>query len=612
MQQVHRHIFVSVLLFLACISGEGYAQQPNPAAMQKPLDIQELNGPYAVEFKGIDQKQIANEIKGVSETWTYRKKPPPTKALLRLRMAQDTSRFIDLLKSYGYFMAKITPTIEERKGKIVAIFTVQLNEPFVYSPVDIQLAKDPTVDGAEQEKPLLPQAEVLGITKGTQADYKTIIQAEKKLLSDVKDQGFPFAVIVKQRIIADYQTRTVRCVFEVKSGPRARFGPLTVKGLKHVKLNYVEERVPWKEGSVFNPKQVQEFRQTLNRSGLFSVVMQDDQAEVSSNGAVAVDLILTESKRHSIGFGAGYNTENGAGFTANWENRNLFGEGELLHFDLDVSEKMTLGELRFGVPEFYSERLSLTLLTRLAQDDPRAYVSLYWKSMGLLNWKPTDRLTLSGGVALKASKVEQFDESWRYLYSSVPATILYDYRNDRLDPTHGGMVKLGGELFSEVKEKALFYKGTMRVAQIVSLLKKPLVTFSADALLGTIQGAGLWSVPADERFYAGGSETVRGYPYQMVGPLLDGDPTGGRSIFTVSGEVCIRVYGPVGLLLFIDGGSVFDDTVPQFNADLLWGAGGGLRLYSPVGVVGLEVGIPLDRRESDDSFQFYITIGFQF
>ena len=83
-------------------------------------------------------------------------------------------------------------------------------------------------------------------------------------------------------------------------------------------------------------------------------------------------------------------------------------------------------------------------------------------------------------------------------------------------------------------------------------------------------------------------------------------------MLTLSGEVCVKVYGPIGLVGFLDAGNVFAESVPSRDDELLWGAGGGLRVFSPVGAIGLELGFPLNRRSVDDSFQFYITIGFQF
>src|SRR5690606_34205617 len=94
--------------------------------------------------------------------------------------------------------------------------------------------------------------------------------------------------------------------------------------------------------------------------------------------------------------------------------------------------------------------------------------------------------------------------------------------------------------------------------------------------VGSIFGAEIENIPADRRFYAGGGGSVRGYSYQGVGPRADGQPTGGRSLIETSVEMRIRVSETIGIVPFIDGGSVSTSQTPSF-AGFAFGAGIGLR-----------------------------------
>ena len=130
------------------------------------------------------------------------------------------------------------------------------------------------------------------------------------------------------------------------------------------------------------------------------------------------------------------------------------------------------------------------------------------------------------------------------------------------------------------------------------------------ANVGAIVGAERNEIPADERFYAGGGGSIRGYAYQTVAPLSGTDPIGGRSIFELSLELRLKLTEQFGLVTFLDGGNAFTSQTPDFRESLLWGTGLGFRYYTPIGPLRLDVAFPLDRREGiDDSFQVYVSLG---
>jgi translocation and assembly module TamA len=103
---------------------------------------------------------------------------------------------------------------------------------------------------------------------------------------------------------------------------------------------------------------------------------------------------------------------------------------------------------------------------------------------------------------------------------------------------------------------------------------------------------------------------VRGFGYQLAGDLDDDDnPLGGRSLLELSGEVRLRLTETFGVVAFVDAGTVFSKEVPDFNETLRIGAGPGLRYFSPIGPVRLDIGLPVNKRDSDDSFQIYVSLG---
>jgi translocation and assembly module TamA len=126
---------------------------------------------------------------------------------------------------------------------------------------------------------------------------------------------------------------------------------------------------------------------------------------------------------------------------------------------------------------------------------------------------------------------------------------------------------------------------------------------------GSIVGASLLDVPANHRFYAGGGGSVRGYAYQNIGPKApNGDPIGGLSYMEASAELRIAVTETIGVVPFVDAGTVSEDEVPDFN-DIKVGVGVGLRYMTPFGPLRVDGAIPLNPDPGDPSFGIYAGIG---
>jgi translocation and assembly module TamA len=128
-------------------------------------------------------------------------------------------------------------------------------------------------------------------------------------------------------------------------------------------------------------------------------------------------------------------------------------------------------------------------------------------------------------------------------------------------------------------------------------------------LTGKAFGVDLFSLPPDQRFYAGGSGTVRGFRYQSVGPQFpDGNPTGGTAISAGSLELRQRILDKYGVVAFVDAGQVTANGAP-FTSNWRVGAGIGARYYTSIGPIRLDVAIPLNREPHGDAFELYIGIG---
>jgi translocation and assembly module TamA len=155
-----------------------------------------------------------------------------------------------------------------------------------------------------------------------------------------------------------------------------------------------------------------------------------------------------------------------------------------------------------------------------------------------------------------------------------------------------------------------FYKLRASGTRYVPLGRRPEIDLAGRVTLASILGEERSDIPADERLYAGGGGTIRGYAFQSVGPLDGKTPLGGRSLAVTSAELRWRLNPEFGLVAFIDGGTAFEGVYFDSKEDVLWSAGVGFRYFTPVGPLRFDLAFPMDRRRgTDDAYQFYISLG---
>jgi translocation and assembly module TamA len=250
----------------------------------------------------------------------------------------------------------------------------------------------------------------------------------------------------------------------------------------------------------------------------------------------------------------------------------------------------------------------------LAYEDTDAFKSKSGRARIGLERKLGEGMTVTAGISFLGQEVEDKaddDKSETYGLLSLPARFDWDRSDDLLDPSSGGRLRVDNEPFVDVIGNGLlFNKARLDYSHYLEVLSEPQVVLAGRTAVGSIVGESREDIPANLRFYAGGGGSVRGFGYQLAGDLNDkDDPIGGRSLFELGGEVRLRITESIGVVAFVDAGTVYSSTTPDFSETLRVGAGPGLRYFSPIGPLRLDVGFPLNPRNSDDTWQLYISIG---
>jgi translocation and assembly module TamA len=562
--------------------------------------------PYRVKIEGVPDSKIRKLLEDLSNTISSKKTPAASLGLLRKRAERDTPQFLKVLKSQGYYAAKVGIEIKADDKPVQVIFKIDPGPPFLLESVHVQV-----VEENEYQKIRLPAPQAMGFLSGNPAKSKSIVDGENRLISGLKIQGYPFPRIEEQKIIVNHATKSVAVEFKIDPGPIAVFGSTEIKGLESVDEIFIRRKIPWKKGDRFNADLLAVMKNKLILTNLFAMIQVKITERFDEESRLPVIISVKERKHRTIKAGISYKTDEGAGGKISWEHRNFFRHGDRLGSAIVMSEIAYAGEGNFKKPDFLRDDQSLILKFRMAEDQPDAFISRNMSSSLIVERTLFRHIKLGGGFVYRFSQVNQLGIIEGFSLISIPMYFDLDTSNDLLDPTRGSRLTLQLVPFYDLHGSEFgFVKGYTNFSHYIAISKSPDLVLAGRAALGSISGAGRKAIPADIRFYGGGGGSIRGYPFQSVGPLLQKEPIGGRSLMELSIELRLKLTDTIGIVAFADGGSAFSEAYPDFEERLRWGTGLGFRYFTAVGPIRVDIALPLHRREGiDKRFQLYISLG---
>ena len=633
------HTFRLALLGTLClILLHGFSQAAETAS-KKSDGI-----PYEVEIKGknLEKSPIHKLLGEVSLAVQKKNEPPKSLALLRRRCEGDLPEMQKVLRSFGYFRGAITFKITLPKTANEAAtdhlsktsadnmepdssalpppmtpasvrFEVDLGPRFAFSTIQIKLAHG-TAPGVLSP----PTPKEVGLIQDTPYTASSVVKAGEAILTRYKENGYPFPKISHRDVIADFKTDHVEVSFQVSPGPYARFGTTRVTGLERLKEKYVEELIPWKKGEPYDARKIKAARQTLFDTNLFGVVAFKNPEKVDARGQLPMTVELKERSPRTIRLGLEYTTDYGPGVNSSWTHRNLFGMAEKLTASAIINQETRTALLRFAKPMFLNK--NNTFISQIAFNDETtdAYDATSGIVTVVLQQQFTKAFRAGGGLGFHLSRVKDNATSERNSYQLfyVPLTADLDTRNNILNPIRGYHLSLGMAPYQDISQSDIrFFRYILGGSTYYNFNHGDWFVVAVKAGFGQIFGIDHNKMPADLRFYPGGGGSVRGYGYQMAGPLSGNVPLGGLSMLLGSLELRFKVTESIGIVPFLDAGTAYLDTVPDFSEqEMLYGAGLGLRYYTTIGPIRLDVAVPLEKRPGgvDSDYQIYVSIGQSF
>ncbi|MFN2426642.1 MAG: autotransporter assembly complex family protein, partial [Candidatus Binatia bacterium] len=286
------------------------------------------------------------------------------------------------------------------------------------------------------------------------------------------------------------------------------------------------------------------------------------------------------------------------------------------------------GGISYRRPDFLTPGQNLLLEAKLDADQPPAYERNAASVSAGVEYQFTPRLSATGGILVEQSEVNSAadpDGTRTFSLIGIPLGLRYDASNNLLDPTRGHRTVLSLTPWVGVGGDGV----EMLVTRLIESFYVPL-TIDGDHVwatrisIGSVVGPDRIDIPADKRMYAGGGGSLRGYQYQMAGPLVDVPcppdsdcdpdkahfrPLGGRSLLQIGTELRWKITETIGLVPFVEGASVSDASFPDFQEEFLVGAGIGVRYFTIAGPLRLDIAFPVTPRQPDGMFEIYISLG---
>ena len=562
---------------------------------------------YTVRIKGIDDSSLEKLLEQSSQLIEFAKGPKPTPAGLRRRIETDEDRFQRVLRSEGYYDARISSDVRRKGNRDVVTITVEQGLRYRLRQFDVMV-----LGGAADARPAVPSTGALNLNLGSDASAQKILGAEKAVVTYYADRGHPFAEIVDRKVIVDHRNQSVLVKVGLDPGPASVFGETRIVGLEGVTEDYVRSLIPWSPGDPYDQSKVDRLRQRLVGSRLFSTVVTQRDDDRAPDGSVGVTIQVFEGPARSIGFGAKYSTDEGFAGALNWENRNIFGNNEDLTFSLDVGQITQEGSVELRVPDRGAIDQDIVTSLSLKHTNSEAFNEVTASGSAGIRRPLGERWNAALDATGEFSHVEDQTSENEALLASLPGALLYDSRDSLARPTRGQRLRIKAAPYAgRFNGPTAFFVSEIEGSTYFALDDDRRFVLAGRAKVGSLIGEKTKNIPANKRFYAGGDQSVRGYKFQTVGPLDENDdPLGGRSLVEVGGELRAIVWRSIGIVPFVDGGMVFERNYPDFSEELRWAAGVGVRHHTLFGPVRLDVAFPLNRRDGvDDAFQFYISVG---
>jgi outer membrane protein insertion porin family len=504
-------------------------------------------------------------------------------------------------------IVKLSTNPDNRTGTVNAVVTIKEGPRFFFGP--ISFSKNFIIAHREFA------AKIKSLTDPPKPYSDAELQNLQRDLTFIfKSKGYYEASVTATPNFKGAQGGRVPILIDSVPGAIYQFGAMVENQEPKAKLRpeFLPRRFAALRGQTYDPQKLKDLYQKLYLTGLYDTI--DVQEMPEPDDTIALIANPLEAKPKELGFYLGYDTFYGPILGANYTNRNIDGLGRIFSFKVDYTGRGPDGEISYENPWFLEQDVDFTAALGISVKDLIGYsiqnyyarlrfTKTYTKGIQSAAFLEAKEANVSSIVIVPQSLVGPTS----YQLVTLGLSQTFDFRDSPTNP-HKGWVVDGSASFSESLDgTASFIRLTGRYSTYFSFGKTLLALGARLGYMNTVQGTS--GVPIDERFFNGGSTTVRSFYETDLSPKdTENHPIGGlaRSIFNI--EYDVPIYGDLVGAVFLDAGGTGNTPFDNFAT----GVGGGIRYNLPIGPLRVDYGVNPAPRKNQSFSVLSLSFGFAF
>ena len=523
--------------------------------------------------------------------------PLLSEARLRRLHKKAKQEITSALQPYGYYRPVIDAKLTQLEAENwLATYTIDPGPPLPIAAFSFSISEE--MAGDEKFQKLIGKHSLKEGQTFSHIQYEEFKSSLAKLAAE---RGYFNTRFSEHRVEINLDTYQARIWLNYEGGARYRFGEVKLDQ-EVLDAELLQRYIPFEKGTPYSLDQLIDLQHALNDSYYFQTVEVSPGEPLDDSNEIPITVKLTPRKRHRFSFGLGYGTDTGARAKFDWEMPRLNKSGHRFDTETSVSQIGYSLIANYRVPVFnprtdqlvYSAGIENEKVEDTESTIRTIGVSLKhnrnaWRESISLNYQREDFIVANdSGVSVLLIPGINWSRTWGKNFIYAVDGLRFD-----LDLRGASEELISDNNFSQLQ-------GSIKFISSISKNNR----FITRGTVGSTWTDKFHELPTSVRFFAGGSQSVRGYSYHSLGPAdADGEVVGARHLLEGSIEFEHSFSNKWGMAIFYDAGNAIDD----LNDDLAKGAGLGFRWRSPVGPIRLDFASALS--EDGNPWRIHVTIG---